>query len=139
MSNEKLIPWPGADDLFSPGNVKSCLPDVLQLVSTEQGQTGRGGAGRYHTATDARDRVKFSSQAIRPPHPLRPRQRGQELQDAVTTTRWSCDVHQASHGSLLPSQRTRVDFIMVRTLVSGQPRSIDTYRRVSGFKKKQHA
>ena len=29
-------------------------------------------------------------------------------------------------------------FIMVRTLVSGQPGSIDTNRRVSGFNKKQH-
>ena len=70
MSNEKPIPRPGADDLFSLGNVKSCLPDVLQLVSVEQGQTGRGRASWYHPPADARDRVKFSSQTIRPPHSL---------------------------------------------------------------------
>jgi hypothetical protein len=58
---------------FNIGNVKSCLPDVLQLVSIEQGQTGRGGAGRHHTATDARDRVEFTPQTVRPPYSLRPR------------------------------------------------------------------
>jgi hypothetical protein len=109
-----------------PGNVKSCLPDVLQLVSIEQGQTGRGGAGRYHTATDARDRVEFTSQAVRPPYSLRPRQRWEELRMLLTAARWSRDVHQTSHGSLLPSQRSRVYSVMVRTLatISG-PRRVD--------------
>jgi hypothetical protein len=91
---------------------------MLQLVSIEQRQAGRGGAGRYHTATYARHRVEFSASAVRPPYSLRPRQRWEELQDVVTAARWSCDVHQASHRSLLPSQRSRVYSIMVSTLLA---------------------
>ena len=112
---------------------------MLQLVSIEQGQTGRGDASRYHPAIDAGDRVKFSF----PPPPLPP-----ILCDLTSAGKSSRMLLRQNDGlamfiRLLTDPNFQVSahesiFIMVRTLVSGQPGSIDTNRRVSGFNKRQH-
>ncbi|KAI9436670.1 hypothetical protein H4582DRAFT_403792 [Lactarius indigo] len=46
---------------------------------------------------------------------MQPYERGEELPDVATAARWSCGVHQASNGSLLSIERSRVYSSMVNT------------------------
>jgi hypothetical protein len=95
------------------GNVESYIPDVLQPLSFEQGSTGGGCASRHNTFTRARYRVQFSSQTVCASYSLRPCQCWEELSDVAVAARWAVDVYQATHRSLLPSQRSRVYSFMV--------------------------
>src|SRR5258707_9669395 len=95
------------------GNVESYIPDVLQPLSFKQGSTGGGCASRHNTFTRARYRVQFSSQTVCASYSLRPCQCWEELSDVAVATRWVVDVYQATHRSLLPSQRSRVYSFMV--------------------------
>jgi hypothetical protein len=96
------------------GNVESCISDMLQPLSFEQGSTGGGRTGGHYTFARARDRVELSSQTVCTSYSLRPCQCWEELSDVAVAARWVVDVYQAAHRSLLPSQRSRVYSVMVK-------------------------
>lgn len=103
------------DELTSryPGNIESCIPNLLQSLSPEQVEARRSGSGGNHPFAQTRRGDQFAFEAICVADFLRPGQCREELSESSLAERGTSSLPPAPFRPVLPSQRNGVDTFLV--------------------------